>query len=72
MKVNNSILQKPLEQVHERVDLLSERRTEKLNRLKMVENEMEELREPMEEAVGFLQRENTIVRSKNFLYQKSM
>lgn len=59
-------------QVNERVEYLTEHRTEKLNRLRLVEREMEELKEPMEEAVGFLQTENKVVTSKNFLYQKNM
>ncbi|CAH2012044.1 unnamed protein product [Acanthoscelides obtectus] len=63
---------KPLAQVHERVDILSERRIEKLNRLQMVEKEVQELKGPMEEAVGFLKVENTVVSSKNFLYQKEI
>lgn len=54
------------------MEVLSERRSEKLNRLKMVEEELTELREPMQQAVNFLKTENTVIRSKNFLYQKSM
>ncbi|XP_066249114.1 structural maintenance of chromosomes protein 4 [Euwallacea similis] len=60
---------KPLEQVFNRVEELTERRIEKLNRLKMVQDEVDELQGPMEEAVGFLKVENTVVRSKNFIYQ---
>ncbi|XP_030750331.1 structural maintenance of chromosomes protein 4 [Sitophilus oryzae] len=63
---------KPLEQINERVDMLSEKRTEKLNRLRLVENELEQLKEPMEEAVGFLKTENKIVQNKNFLFQKAI
>ncbi|KAJ8956971.1 hypothetical protein NQ318_012135 [Aromia moschata] len=63
---------KPLVQLSERVEILAEQRTEKLNRLKLVENELEELKEPMEQAVGFLKTENTIVYSKNFIYQKNI
>ncbi|KAJ8970615.1 hypothetical protein NQ314_001150 [Rhamnusium bicolor] len=50
----------------------AEQRTEKLNRLRLVEKELNELKAPMEEAVGFLKTENTIVYSKNFLYQKNV
>lgn len=64
--------QKPLFQVQERVDHLAEMRTEKLNRLQLVEKELNELRGPMEEAVGFLKTENKIVNNKNFLYQRNM
>ncbi|XP_056633945.1 structural maintenance of chromosomes protein 4 [Diorhabda sublineata] len=63
---------KPLTQVHERVEYLTEHRTEKLNRLNLVQREMEELKEPMEEAVGFLKTENKVVTSKNFLFQKNI
>lgn len=56
----------------ERVDLLAERRTEKFNRLQLVEKELNELRGPMEEAVGFLKTENKIIGHKNFLYQRNM
>nr|CAI5830513.1 unnamed protein product [Callosobruchus analis] len=63
---------KPLCQVQDRVDILSERRIEKLNRLKMVEKEVQELTAPMEEAVGFLKVENTVVSNKNFLYQRDI
>ncbi|XP_066152945.1 structural maintenance of chromosomes protein 4 isoform X2 [Euwallacea fornicatus] len=63
---------KPLEQVFNRVEELTERRIEKLNRLKMVQDEVDELQGPMEEAVGFLKVENTVVRSKNFIYQYSI
>lgn len=64
--------QKPLVQVHERVEFLAGRRLEKLNRLQLVEKELNELKAPMEEAVGYLKTENTIVTNKNILYQKSM
>lgn len=62
----------PLAKLLDRVETLSERRYEKLNRLKLIENELEALKGPMEEAVGFLELENNIVRDKNFLYQKNM
>lgn len=54
------------------MDLLAEMRTEKLNRLQLVEKELNELRGPMEEAVGFLKTENKIVNNKNFIFQRNM
>lgn len=54
------------------MEILAEQRTEKVNRLRLVEKELNELKGPMEEAVGFLKTENTVVYSKNFLYQKNM
>ncbi|CAH0546726.1 unnamed protein product [Brassicogethes aeneus] len=70
--IGTSRYKKPLVQLHERVELLNEQRTEKLNRLRIVEKEVEELRGPMEEAVGFLKTENTISNCKNFIYQKNI
>ncbi|XP_060526989.1 structural maintenance of chromosomes protein 4 [Cylas formicarius] len=70
--IGTSRYKKALAQVNERVEILGDRRTEKLNRLKLVENEMEKLRSPMEEAVGFLKIENTVANCKNFLFQKNI
>ncbi|RZC39072.1 structural maintenance of chromosomes protein 4, partial [Asbolus verrucosus] len=61
---------KPLVELTERIENLSVLRSEKLNRLKLIEKELEELKAPMEEAVGFLKMENKVVTCKNFLYQK--
>lgn len=62
----------PLQKLLDRVEILSEQRLEKVNRLKLVENEVQELKKPMEEAVGFLKLENSIINSKNCLYQRHM
>ncbi|CAH1155594.1 unnamed protein product [Phaedon cochleariae] len=70
--IGTSRYKKPLIQVNERVEILAEQRTEKLNRLQLVENELNELKGPMEEAVGFLKTENTVVNNRNFLYQRDI
>ncbi|KAJ8924806.1 hypothetical protein NQ315_000960 [Exocentrus adspersus] len=70
--IGTSRYKKPLLQLHDRVEQLAEQRTEKLNRLRLVEKELEELKGPMEEAVGFLKTENTVVYSQNILYQKNI
>ncbi|KAL3284056.1 hypothetical protein HHI36_018225 [Cryptolaemus montrouzieri] len=62
----------PLQELHEKVEVLTDARSEKMNRVKLVQNELEELKGPMEEAVGFLKAENTVVTCKNVLYQKKM
>lgn len=54
------------------MELLAERRTEKLNRVSLVHKELEELRGPKDEAVGFLKTENTAVACRNYIYQKKM
>merc|ERR1711962_1166402 len=48
----------PIEQLNQRVEELSELRTEKLNRVKLVEKEKDELEGPMKEALGFIRLEN--------------
>lgn len=55
----------PLQKISARVDVLSEERTEKHNRCKMAERELNDLKEPMEEAVAYLKLENDLVRTKN-------
>ncbi|KAK9877855.1 hypothetical protein WA026_020085 [Henosepilachna vigintioctopunctata] len=63
---------KPLEQLYERVEILTDARSEKVNRLKLVQKELEELKGPMDEAVEFLKAENKIANYKNVLYQKNI
>lgn len=58
--------------LEEKVETLAERRTEKLNRVKLVHQELDELRGPKDEAVGFLKTENTVVTCRNYIYQKKM
>lgn len=62
----------PLGQLEQKVEVLAEERSAKLNRVNLVKQELDELKEPMEEAVGFLKTENTVVVCKNFIYQKQM
>lgn len=45
---------------------------EKANRLKLIRDEVDQLRGPMEEAVEFLKNENKAVGCRNFIYQKNM
>lgn len=62
----------PLEKIHARVDVLSEERTEKHNRCKMAERELNDLKAPMEEAVAYLKLENDLTRTKNKEIQLQM
>ncbi|XP_031624942.1 uncharacterized protein LOC116341786 [Contarinia nasturtii] len=55
----------PLEKIHAHVEILSEERTEKHNRCKMAERELNDLKAPMEEAVAYLKLENDLTRTKN-------
>ncbi|XP_061935021.1 structural maintenance of chromosomes protein 4 [Apis cerana] len=58
----------PLEKLSNKIELLSEYRMEKLNRLKIVEKERAALEEPMQEAIRYLQLENTITKLQHQLY----
>ncbi|OAD59356.1 Structural maintenance of chromosomes protein 4 [Eufriesea mexicana] len=58
----------PLEKLSDKVELLSENRVEKLNRLKIVEKDKAALEEPMQEAIRYLQLENTITKIEHQLY----
>lgn len=60
----------PLQKIAARVDVLTEERTEKHNRCKMAEREINDLKQPMDEAVGYLKEENELTRLKNKQLQK--
>ncbi|CAG9859333.1 unnamed protein product [Phyllotreta striolata] len=63
---------KPLQLVNERIEYITSIKSEKMNRINLLKNELVQLEEPMKEAVAFLKTENTVVQSKNFLYQKEI
>ena len=48
---------------------MDELRGEKLNRVKLVEKEKDELEKPKNEAMEYLRSENDISHKKNFIYQ---
>jgi len=54
------------------VEQLNEERNEKLNRVKIVEREKEDLEGPMKEAVTYVKVENEMKKSKNIVCQKYM
>ncbi|RUS83429.1 hypothetical protein EGW08_008801 [Elysia chlorotica] len=60
----------PIETLNQRVDTLNDLRSEKLNRVKAVEKEMEHLEGPKNEALEFLKLENSVMKLRNKLYQK--
>lgn len=65
-------LQEPLEKLLALVEQLSEERSEKLNRVKIVEKEKEDLEGPMKEAVAYVKVENEMAKTKNIICQKYM
>lgn len=60
----------PLMKINMRVETLTEERTEKHNRCKLAEREMNDLKKPMEDAVDYLKLENELTRTKNLQIQK--
>jgi structural maintenance of chromosome 4 len=54
------------------VEQLNEERNEKLNRVKIVEREKEDLEGPMTEAVAYVKMENEMNVTKNVVCQKYM
>ncbi|XP_029157780.1 structural maintenance of chromosomes protein 4 [Nylanderia fulva] len=58
----------PLAKLADKVEMLTERRVEKLHRLRVVQKEKENLEEPMQEAVQYLKMENTIIKLQHQLY----
>ena len=68
--IGSSRFKEPIEILHTRVQELDEHRTEKLNRVKLVEKEKDELEKPKNEALEYLNLNNKIVRKKNMGYQQ--
>ena len=68
--IGTSRYKEPLMKINNRVDVLTEERTEKHNRCKMAEREMSDLKQPMEEAVEYLNIENDLSRTNNLQIQK--
>ena len=68
--IGSSRFKKPIETLHQRVQELDEHRTEKLNRVKLVEKEKDELEKPKNEALEYLNLNNKIIRKKNMGYQQ--
>lgn len=60
----------PLQNIATRVDILTEERTEKHNRCKIAERDINDLKQPMEDAVAFLKEENELTRANNKQFQK--
>ncbi|XP_037817646.1 structural maintenance of chromosomes protein 4 [Lucilia sericata] len=68
--VGTTRYKEPLVKINERVEQLTEERTEKHNRCKLAEREMNDLEQPYNEAVEYLRQENENTRTKNLRIQK--
>ena len=67
--VGSNRFKEPIELLSKRVEALNEQREEKLNRVKLVEKEKDELEGPKDTAVAYIKQENDITHKKNVLYQ---
>ncbi len=67
--IGSSRFKEPIELLKETVGELDELRSEKLNRVKLVEKEKEELEEPKNKAMEYIRLENEIAEKKNLGYQ---
>lgn len=68
--VGTTRYKEPLLKINERVEQLTDERTEKHNRCKLSEREMKDLEQPYSEAIKYLQQENENTRTKNLRIQK--
>jgi structural maintenance of chromosome 4 len=68
--VGTSRFKIPIEMLNKRVEELSELRMEKLNRVKLVEKEKDELEGPMKEALGYIKLENEKVEITHKQHQR--
>eukprot|EP00096_Caligus_rogercresseyi_P007006 TRINITY_DN2421_c0_g1_i1.p1 TRINITY_DN2421_c0_g1~~TRINITY_DN2421_c0_g1_i1.p1 ORF type:complete len:1275 (-),score=567.41 TRINITY_DN2421_c0_g1_i1:128-3952(-) len=67
--IGSSRLKEPIETFKERNAELDTLRTEKLNRVKLVEKEKDDLEGPKNEAIEYLRKENQVTNLKNQEYQ---
>lgn len=60
----------PIQKLEEQAEILNTEKTEKQNRLQLVEKERDALEEPMREAIKFLETENEVNLLRNKHWQK--
>lgn len=68
--IGSSRFQKPIEMLKNAVSQLDEMRAEKLNRVKLVEKEKDELEGPKNQALEYLRMENELVEKRNLGFQQ--
>ncbi|XP_059056203.1 structural maintenance of chromosomes protein 4 [Achroia grisella] len=68
--IGTSRYKEPIEKLSVKVEEYTEMRKEKLNRVRLVEQEKQKLEQPMREAVEQMNLTNTALRSRNMLLQK--
>ncbi|XP_052758057.1 structural maintenance of chromosomes protein 4 [Galleria mellonella] len=68
--IGTSRYKEPIEKLSVKVEEYTEMRKEKLNRVRLVEQEKQKLEQPMREAVEQMNLTNTALRTRNMLLQK--
>ncbi len=67
--IGSSRFKEPIELLKETVAELDDLRGEKLNRVKIVQKEKDELEEPKNLAVDHIRKENDLAKKRNFAFQ---
>lgn len=70
--IGSSRFKEPIEILAKRVEELAELKTEKYNRVKIIEKEKNELEDAKNEAVAYLELENDITQKRSILLQKDI
>ncbi|XP_023935989.2 structural maintenance of chromosomes protein 4 [Bicyclus anynana] len=68
--IGTSRYKEPIEKLSVKVEEYTEMRKDKLNRVRLVEQEKQKLEQPMREAVELMNLTNTTLRTRNMLLQK--
>ncbi|XP_045519482.1 structural maintenance of chromosomes protein 4 isoform X1 [Pieris brassicae] len=68
--IGTSRYKEPIEKLNVKVEEYTEMRKDKLNRVRLVEQEKQRLEQPMREAVDLMELTNTALRTRNMLLQK--
>lgn len=68
--IGTTRLKEPLEKINARVNELNELRSDKINRCKLVKNEVDALESVKDEAVAYLIMENNLMKKQACLYEK--
>ncbi|KAG4074231.1 hypothetical protein HA402_008979 [Bradysia odoriphaga] len=68
--VGTTRYKEPLQKINSRVEILTEESTDKHNRCKMAQREMDDLNAPKDQAIDYINMENEKTRAQNLYFQK--
>lgn len=66
------MFQEPLQKINSRVEVLTDESTDKHNRCKMAQREMDDLNGPKDLAIEYINMENERTRAQNLFFQKTV